>query len=171
ATRAESALDRHEPVSGAVCQKIAVKDGAPCTVGISQDGIALGRSKSCTFRCFLRQEGLAGPVTVSLHREGRVLASAEFSPGAAWKKHSARLGPSADETSATLTVSFRGPGTLWLDNASLMPDDDAVGGWRPDVVAAVKALAPGVIRFGGSALDEPGFGEFDWKDTIGDPDR
>src|SRR5215467_7216987 len=31
--RAEYALDRHEPVSGTVCQKIAVKDGAPCTVG------------------------------------------------------------------------------------------------------------------------------------------
>jgi alpha-N-arabinofuranosidase len=168
--RAEYTLDRHEPVSGAVCQKIAVADSAPCTVGISQDGIAVGRGKACTFRCYLRQEGIAGPVTVSLHREGKVLASAEFSPGAAWKKYSARLVPSEEETNATLAVSFRGPGTLWLDNASLMPDD-AVGGWRPDVVAAVKALAPGVIRFGGSALDEPGYGEFDWKDTIGDPDK
>ncbi len=51
-----------------------------------------------------------------------------------------------------------------------MPEEN-IGGWRPDVVAAVKALKPGIIRFGGSALDEPGFGEFDWKDTIGDPDR
>ena len=51
-----------------------------------------------------------------------------------------------------------------------MPED-ASGGWRADVVAAVKALKPGVIRFGGSALDEPGFGEFDWKDTIGDRDK
>jgi alpha-N-arabinofuranosidase len=168
--RAEYALDRHEPVSGAVCQKIAVKDGAPCTVGISQDGIAVERGKPCTFRCYLRQEGIVGPVTVSLHREGKALASAEFSAAGAWKKYSARLVPSGDEANATLTVSFRGPGTLWLDNASLMPDD-AQGGWRPDVVAAVKALAPGVIRFGGSALDEPGFGEFDWKDTIGDPDK
>jgi alpha-N-arabinofuranosidase len=69
-----------------------------------------------------------------------------------------------------LTVSFRGPGTLWLDNASLMPED-TIGGWRPDVVAAVRALKPGVIRFGGSALEDPSYGDFEWRDTIGDPDR
>jgi alpha-N-arabinofuranosidase len=51
-----------------------------------------------------------------------------------------------------------------------MPDDN-VGGWRRDVVAAVTALKPGVIRFGGSALDDANLGEFEWKDTIGDPDR
>ena len=168
--RAEYTLDRKDPVSGAVSQKIAVAGGAPCTVGISQDGIAVQRDKSCTFRCWLRQDGIKGPVLVRLHREGTVLASAAFSPGAAWKKYSARLVPKATETNATLEISFRGPGTLWIDNASLMPDD-AIGGWRPDVVATVKALKPGVIRFGGSALDEPGYGEFDWKDTIGDPDK
>ena len=30
---------------------------------------------------------------------------------------------------ATLTVEFRAPVTLWLDNASLMPED-TVSGWR-----------------------------------------
>jgi alpha-N-arabinofuranosidase len=39
------------------------------------------------------------------------------------------------------------------------------------VVAAVRDLRPHIIRFGGSALDEPGFGDFQWSDTIGDPDR
>jgi alpha-N-arabinofuranosidase len=168
--RAEYTADRNDPVSGTVCQKIAVTGAAPCTVGISQDGIAVERDRPCTFRCYFRQEGVKGPVQVRLHREGKLLASAEFSPGGTWKKYSAKLTTGETETNATLSISFRGPGTLWLDNASLMPDD-AAGGWRPDVVAAVKALKPGVIRFGGSALDEPGFGEFDWKDTIGDPDK
>jgi alpha-L-arabinofuranosidase len=168
--RADYSLDRNDPVSGAVCQKIAVPDGAPCTVGLAQDGIAVQRDQPCTFRCFLRQDGVKGPVRVRLHRGGKELAAAEFSPGAGWKKYSARLESAATATDATLEVSFRGPGTLWLDNASLMPDD-AAGGWRPDVVVAVKELHPGVIRFGGSALDEPGFGDFEWKDTIGDPDR
>jgi alpha-N-arabinofuranosidase len=168
--RAEHSSDRGDPVSGAVCRKIVVAPGAPCTAGVAQDGIAVERGRPCTFRCYLRQDGVKGPVQVRLRREGRVLASAEFSPGAGWKRYSARLAPAETETNATLEISFRGPGTLWLDSASLMPDD-AVGGWRPDVVAAVKALKPGVIRFGGSALDEPGYGEFDWKDTIGDPDR
>jgi alpha-N-arabinofuranosidase len=168
--RAVFVRDRDQPVSGIVCQKITVTGDAPCTVGISQDGIAVQAGKPCTFRCYLRQQGVAGPVQVRLHREGKVFASEEISPAATWKKYTTRLEPAATETNATLSISFRGPGTLWIDNASLMPDD-AVGGWRPDVVAAVKALKPGIIRFGGSALDEPGFGEFDWKDTIGNPDK
>jgi alpha-N-arabinofuranosidase len=168
--RAEYGLDRGEPISGAVCQKIDAKAGAPCTVGISQDGIAVERGKACMFCCYLRKSGFTGPVSVQLHREGKVLASADLMPGGDWKKYSARLISSETETNATLAISFRGPGTLWLDNASLMPEETK-SGWRPDVVEAVKALKPGVIRFGGSALDEPGYGSFDWKDTIGDPDK
>ncbi len=168
--RAAYSLDRREPISGVFCQKIDAKAGPPCTVGISQDGIAVERGKACTFRCYLRRTGFMGPVRVQIQREGKVLATGELTPESAWKKYSVRLVPRESETNATLTISFRGPGTLWLDNASLMPEETK-GGWRPDVVAVVKDLAPGVIRFGGSALDEPGFGSFDWKDTIGDPDK
>ena len=168
--RAAYTLDHNDPVSGAVSQKIAVKEGSPCTVGISQDGIAVQRDKPCTFHCFMRREGFTTSVQVRLLQAGQTLAEASFAPGCAWKKYSARLVPCATATNATLTISFRGPGTLWLDNASLMPDD-AVEGWRPDVVAAVKALSPGIIRFGGSAVDVASMGNFNWKDTVGDPDK
>jgi alpha-N-arabinofuranosidase len=168
--RAVYSLDGSDPVSGAVAQKLAIGGGPPCTVGISQDGIAVERAKNCVFSCYLKGRGFDGPVRVRLHREGREWAACEFRAGAAWQKFSAPLTPKATETNATLEISFRGPGTLWIDNASLMPEE-TVGGWRADVVAAVRGLKPGVIRFGGSALDEPGYGEFDWKATIGDPDR
>ena len=168
--RAEYALDRTEPVSGSVAQRIAAKDGAPCTVGISQDGIALEGGKACLFSCYLRQRALNGPVLVRLHHVDKVYASCEFQPGAAWKKYQAKLVPSATDTRATLSISFRGPAVLWLDNASLMPEE-TVGGWRPDVVAALRDLKPGVIRFGGSTLDDANLGDFEWKDTVGDPDR
>jgi alpha-N-arabinofuranosidase len=168
--RAEFTLDRQDPVSGQVSQRIRVAGAAPCTVGIAQDGIALERGKACRFSCFLRQQGIQGAVRVRLHREAEELATCEFQPTGAWKKLVARLTPAATRADATLSITFRGPGTLWLDNASLMPED-TVGGWRPDVVAAIKALKPGVIRFGGSALDDPNLGTFEWRDTIGDPDR
>jgi alpha-N-arabinofuranosidase len=168
--RARYALDPQDPVSGKVCQKIEVAAGAPCTVGISQDGIAIARGQPCVFRCFFRQRGLHGPVTVRLHTGGKVHASCQLEPEAGWKKLQARLVPSADDANATLSITFRGPGTLWLDNASLMPED-TIGGWRRDVIEAVRALKPGVIRFGGSALDDPALGEFSWRDTVGDPDR
>jgi alpha-N-arabinofuranosidase len=168
--RAEFSLDPKDPVSGAVAKMIRVKDGAPCTVGIAQDGIFIDRGKPCIFSCFMRHEGVRGPVHVRLHHEGKVHAACEFRPTDQWRKYSARLEATERDTAATLTIDFRGPGTLWLDNASLMPVD-TIGGWRPDVVEALRALKCGIIRFGGSVLDDPNLGEFDWRDTVGDPDR
>lgn len=168
--RAEYTLDGAMKVSGEVSQKIAVAGGAPCTVGISQDGIAVKRGGACLFSCYLRQQEIAGPVRVRLHREGKTLATAEFHPAGEWGKVHARLVPSATDANAALTLEYRGPGTLWLDNASLMPEETA-GGWRKDVVEAVRALKPGIIRFGGSALDDSDLGDFRWLDTIGDPDQ
>ena len=82
-----------------------------------------------------------------------------------------RLAPTETATNATLEITFSGPGTLWLDNASLMPEDNVgVGGVM--LSPQSKTLKPGVIRFGVKrALDDANLGEFEWKDTIGDPDR
>jgi alpha-N-arabinofuranosidase len=168
--RASFTRDRANPVSGLVAGKVATTGDTPCTVGIAQDGIAVDPDQPCIFACHLRQEGVTGPVTVRLHRDGKEYATAEFRPTDRWTKHRARLAMKGADTNASLSITFRGPGTLWLDNASLMPEK-TVGGWRPDVVEAVKALKPGIIRFGGSALDDSNLGEFDWRDTIGDPDK
>lgn len=168
--RAEYVLDPRDPIGGKVCQKIAVPAGAPCTVGISQDGIAVERDAAYGFTCYLRQEGIREPVRINLHREGTGFASCTFQPTESWKKYRARLVTTATTAHATLSIHFRGPGTLWLDSASLMPEKN-IAGWRPDVVEAVKALKPGIMRFGGSTLDDPNLGEFEWHDTIGDPDR
>jgi alpha-N-arabinofuranosidase len=168
--RAEFLRDPTKAGSGGFSQKIAVPGGAPCTVGVAQEGIAVRRDVACAFTCALRQEGVKGPVQVTLRREGKVLASCRFEPTPQWQKFHARLEPAQDASDASLSITFRGPGTLWIDNASLMPED-AVGGWRRDVVEALRQLKPGVIRFGGSALDEPGYGGFEWRDTVGPVDR
>jgi len=167
--RAVLLRDRSTRISGDVCLKITASEIVPSTVAVAQDGIATQRGLPCNFACYFKQSGLKLPVRVRLHHEGTEYASGELQPSDDWKKYRARLVPSDTVANATLTIEFRGPGTLWLDNASLMPEN-AIGGWRPDVVAAVRALKPGVIRFGGSALDDPNLGQFEWRDTIGDPD-
>ncbi len=134
--------DPSNPISGEVCLKIAANEPVPCTGGVAQDGIAVEGGLACDFRVYMKQTGLKSPVRVLLHREGTVLASADLAPTSEWRKYRARLVPSASESNATLTITFRGPGTLWLDNASLMPEN-AISGWRADVVAAVKAMRPG----------------------------
>lgn len=169
--RAEFVRDAETVVSGRGSQRIYVSGTTPCTVGVSQEGIAVGGENiPCRFSVWLKQEGIAGSVKVSLHRAEKELASCTFRPKADWKKFSDRLVSREADANATLKITFTGPGTLWIDNASLMPDDN-VKGWRPDVVQSVKALKPGIIRFGGSALDDANLGEFEWKDTIGDPDK
>jgi alpha-L-arabinofuranosidase len=168
--RALHTRDRSRPISGEICLKIAAAEPVPCTGGVAQDGIAVERGLACDFSIYLKQNGVNGPVRVALHRDGTVLATTELTATNEWKKHRVRLVPTASESNATLAITFRGPGTLWLDNASLMPEN-AIKGWRADVVAAVKAMRPGIIRFGGSALEESGYGDFEWRDTIGDPDR
>jgi alpha-N-arabinofuranosidase len=168
--RARFERDRTTKVSGETSYKIEAIGQTPCTISISQDGIAIKQGLACEFSCAMKQTGIKGKVRVRLHRDGGVYASAELEAPGEWTKRRVQLVPSGADTNVTFTIEFRGPGTLWLDNASLLPAD-ARGGWRADVVEAVKAMRPGIIRFGGSTLDDPNLGEFEWRDTIGDPDH
>ena len=168
--RARFELDSGSRVSGNLSKKVEALGDEPCRVGFSQDGLYVEKARACEFKIWLRTSGIAGPIRVSIHREHTVYATCELRPTNEWAEYRALLTPSGTDDRATLSIDFAGPGTLWADNASLMPTD-AVGGWRPEVVAAVRALKPGIIRFGGSALDDSNLGEFEWKDTIGDPNR
>jgi alpha-N-arabinofuranosidase len=168
--RAKYDLDKETKVGGDVSQRIAAEGESPATAGLSQDGIHVAKDSPHKFSCYLRSMGLQGKVRIRLHDEGVTLAESAFSPAETWTKFSAEWTPKADANNATISIEFRGPGTLWIDSISLMPAQ-TTGGWRPDVVEAVRAIKPAVIRFGGSTLDDPNLGDFDWKDTIGDPDR
>ncbi|MEO6436482.1 MAG: alpha-L-arabinofuranosidase C-terminal domain-containing protein, partial [Tepidisphaeraceae bacterium] len=168
--RATYSLSNVNPVSGKVAQEINLIGDAPAVVGIAQDGIAVQVGRVLRFSCYLRSDADPRPVQVTLHRDGIRLASATLTAGGDWKKQNATLTPTATADRATFSIEFCGPGKLWIDSASLMPED-AVAGWRRDVVNAVKAVKPGIIRFGGSALDAPDYGDFEWRDTVGDPDR
>lgn len=168
--RAEYALDKDDPVNGDTSERIAVEEGPLATVGISQDGVAVDPADPCRLSLWLRAKGLSSGVKVRLHEGSRDLAHAEFTPTGEWKKYVATLKPSMKTANATFTIEFQGPGTLWIDAASLMPRK-TVGGWRPDVVAALRKLRPHIIRIGGSVMDDPNLGDFQWTDTIGDPDH
>lgn len=96
----------------------------------------------------MRGEGNV-PVRASLHGDGGVIADVVLTA-----KRSVR--------DVTLTIEFEGPRTLWLDRLYLIDTDAVLGLWRPDVVTALKAMNPGIVRFGGSTVEE-----FEWSDTIG----
>jgi alpha-N-arabinofuranosidase len=163
--RATFEIDKDVKVSGEGAKRIWVADAPPAVVGVSQDGIHVRDGEGLSMSCWLRGKDLKGKVRIKLHREEKIFAESEFEVSDQWRKFDAKWTPGKVDD-ATLTVEFRGPGTVWLDDVSLM-SDDTVGGWRKDVVSAVHDLKPGVIRFGGSALDAEGYGNFEWKDVIG----
>lgn len=161
--RGEFALDSADAPNGKVSQRIVQKPGDPCTLGISQGGKSVKAGEPIKCSLCLRAKETDGPVRVSLWGEGKTCATAEFRPTTRWERFEATLIPAGSDDHATLTISFRGPGTVWIDQVSLMPAD-AVFGWRRDVAEALKALRPGIIRFGGSTTEG-----FEWTATIGDP--
>lgn len=168
--RGEYAADTDHPVGGQRGQRIRVAGGAACVLGISQDGIAVDPSHPCRFSGYFRQEGVHGPITVRLHHGATTIGSVRFEPTGQWQRLEDRLVPVTATDNATIEIAFTGPGTLWIGDVTLTPED-AIGGWRADAVAALKELHPGVIRFGGSALDAQGFGDFEWRDTIGSMEK
>jgi alpha-N-arabinofuranosidase len=159
-------LDPHDPFNGKRSQKIELP-AARSWAGISQDGFYLGQGHRYRLRLHLRSEGNV-EVRASLHGDGGGIAEAVSlgSGSAAWKGADVILTARKSSTNGTLTIEFRGPGTLWLDRVYLIDEEAVLGIWRPDVVEALEAMNPGVIRFGGSTLEV-----FEWDKCLGNWDR
>jgi alpha-N-arabinofuranosidase len=135
--------------------------------GISQDGFYLQQGVSYKLRLHMRSEGKVR-VWATLHGDGRTLAEPVFLGRAeeSWAAAEGELRATRTTQNATLTLDFEGPGTLWLDRVYLIGSDAILGLWRPDVVAALKAMHPGIVRFGGSTIED-----YDWKTGTGSWDE
>jgi alpha-N-arabinofuranosidase len=158
-------FDTNNPFNGKRSQKIELPL-ANTWAGISQDGFYVEAGHSYRLRLHMRAEGNVA-VRASLHGDGGVVAGpVSLGRGTTeWQGSDVLLVAKRKVSNATLTIQFEGPGTLWLDRVYLMDTNAVLGLWRPDVVEALKAMNPGVVRFGGSTVEE-----FEWADTIGNWD-
>ena len=159
---AKYSFDTENPYNGKRSQKIELPV-ARARAGISQDGFYLKRGMGYRLRLHMRGQGNV-PVWASLSGDGARVAGPALlgRAGGHWQGVETMLRASRDVQNATLNIEFEGPGTLWLDRIYLIEEDAVLGLWRPDVVAALKAMTPGVIRFGGSSLEV-----FEWDQCIG----
>jgi alpha-N-arabinofuranosidase len=157
--------DTNNPYNGKRSQKIELPV-ANTWAGISQDGFYLDAGHSYRLRLHMRGQGNVA-VRASLHGDGGMVAGPVSLGRAAaeWGGADVLLPAKRSVRNATLTIEFEGPGTLWLDRVYLIDEDAVLGLWRPDVVQALKAMNPAIVRFGGSAI-EP----FEWEDTVGNWD-
>ncbi len=162
---AELAIDEDRPFNGKASQRIRLAAGGT-EAGIAQDGIFVEQGRSYRFVGHFRQQHLAVPVYAEIRRQGAVLARQPIEAiGPDWARRQVELRPTATASDATFVVAITTPGAVWIDRVSLMPAE-TVHGWRPDVVAAIRAMKPGVIRWGGSTTEG-----YSWRDGVGPWER
>jgi alpha-L-arabinofuranosidase len=111
-----------------------------------------------------------GEVRVALEADasgGRVYDEARIAGVSGnWKRYAFRLTSPATDPLARLVILFDGPGTLWIDQVSLLPGD-AINGVRADVHREVKALAPAFLRWPGGNVAQ----DYHWRWGTGPPDE
>ncbi|MBO0700014.1 MAG: hypothetical protein J2P46_16570 [Zavarzinella sp.] len=156
--------------NGARCARLSVRPGR--AADLTQSGLAVAAGATYRFSAFVRSEGdvRLEAALATRKSDGTVEDLATATPGppaAGWAMVSATLKPTGATDRAVFRLRARGGGTVWVDQVSLMPGSNRLG-WRPDVVDAIKACRPAVIRWGGSAVDP---GRYRWTDGVGDRDR
>jgi len=72
----------------------------------------------------------------------------------------------ADSNDARLEIVGTGRGTFHIGAVSLMPADN-VNGYRADMIAEMKKIGPTMFRWPGGNM----VSSWDWRDSIGDPDK
>ena len=121
--RGDFALDSGEAFNGTVSQRITQKPGDPCTLGVSQAGkhVDSGRTAAMSLSppC---PRTVSRPYRWRSGATARPMPAPTFQPTEQWRRFETILQPTDTDPFATLSISFRGPGTA-LDRPGLADDD------------------------------------------------
>jgi len=153
------------PLNTAHCQEIALPGGNGW-YGLRQPRFYLKAGEGYQGSLWLRGEGLRGRARIKfLSEKGIVIYSKPFQQITAdWTEYSFSFRPRGTHFQATLIIEAQGTGRLYVDQVSLMSDAARRnGGFRPDLLAAIKGLRPPVIRWPGGCFAE----HYRWKRGIG----
>lgn len=136
--------------------------------GFSQSGIAVRKGKTYTGRIVLAgSPGAVVKVTLIWSKEAADRQTVTLRTlSAAYRKFPLRFTATADTDDATLEITGTGAGSFHVGTASLMPADN-IEGFRPEVIAALKQLRFGVLRFPGGNF----VSAYEWRYGVGDIDK
>lgn len=85
-------------------------------------------------------------------------------PTAGWTEFPFQIDSSSSTLAGTLRVTVLGKGSVKLDHVTLMGQDAlATGGFRPDLLEAVRGLRPPIIRWPGGCFASV----YLWRDAVG----
>jgi alpha-N-arabinofuranosidase len=116
--------------------------------GLSESGIAVRKGKAYTGRIILASSpGAVVRVALIWGKETADRQVITIRPlGSAYRKIPLRFTALADSDDATLEITGTGTGSFHVGTVSLMPADNK-DGFRAEVIAALKQLRFGVLRF------------------------
>ena len=136
--------------------------------GIMQSGIAVSKGDAYTGRIVLAgSPGAVVKVTLIWGKEATDRQTITLRTlGAAFHKFPLRYAAAADTDDATLEITGTGAGSFHVGTVSLMPADN-IEGFRPEIIAALKQLRFGVLRFPGGNF----VSSYEWRYGVGDIDK
>lgn len=151
------------PNTGFAARISLVDDKTPR--GIEQPRVNLVQGRTYLGSIWSKAEGNVAQLRVRLtDRTGKTLAQQTLRPpGVKLEERKFRLKPSASDTHGQLVIEALGRGTLWVDMVSMTRDDYVATGCRTDLLEAVKALKPPIIRWPGGCFASI----YRWKRAIG----
>jgi alpha-N-arabinofuranosidase len=145
-----------------------VKLDAKQAHGLSESGIAVRKGKAYTGRIILA--GSPGAVVKVSRIWGKNAADRKVITihplGSTYRKFPLHFTAAADSDEATLEITGKGSGSFHVGTVSLMPADN-IEGFRAEVIAALKQLRFGVLRFPGGNF----VSSYEWRYGVGDIDK
>jgi alpha-N-arabinofuranosidase len=136
--------------------------------GFGQSGIAVRKGKAYIGRIVLA--GSPGAVVKVALIWGKEPTDRQMidlrTTGRGYRKFPLRYTAATDSDDATLEITGTGTGSFHVGAVSLMPADN-IEGFRPEVIAALKQLRFGVLRFPGGNF----VSAYEWRYGVGDIDK
>jgi alpha-N-arabinofuranosidase len=162
-TRAHLIKDAQSPNTGFAAQVELMGDGTPR--GIMQGRVNAVAGRRYPGSLWVRAVGEVRQIHVSLlASDGSLLAQQTLkAPGAAYVERKFALKPSRSDPRARLCILATGKGALIVDMVSMTRSDYVATGCRTDLLDAVKALKPPIIRWPGGCFASI----YRWKRAIG----
>jgi alpha-N-arabinofuranosidase len=155
------ALTTDNPLNSQRCQLVACSDGE---AGVRQAPMSVRAGEKYHGSVWVRGKAPNGLV-VRLRDGRRTLAEQRLpAPIGTWREVTFTLTPRASANDAALELVALPPARVWLDQVSLMAESSRrTGGFRPDLLDALKGLRPTAIRWPGGCFASA----YRWKDGIG----
>ena len=136
--------------------------------GVRQTGLAVRKGKAYTGRIVLAgSPGAVVKVTLVWGKEASDRQTVTIRTlGSAYRKFPLTFKAQGDSDDAQLEITGTGAGAFHVGAVSLMPADN-IEGFRAEVIAALKQLRFGVLRFPGGNF----VSAYEWRNGVGEMDK